>query len=78
VGHDVNITGEQSVNIGGPTLNLGAAAANGTPSSINLVATTYTSVGSSTGDTNFSKVLINPKKIEMGSADILMRGANKI
>ena len=78
VGHDVNITGEQSVNIGGPTLNLGAAAANGTPSSINLIATTYTSVGSSTGDTNFSKVLINPKKIEMGSADIIMRGTNKI
>ena len=80
----VDIVGNKEVNIGGTTINIAAATTEGTVGGINIVATRYDSVTDAdnnvdnTSTTSLSKVLIHPDQIEMGSANILMRGSNKI
>ena len=75
----VDIVGNKSVNIGGTTINIASATTdpNGT-GGINIVSTKYDDTNTGVNSTSLSKVLIHPNKIEMGSADIIMRGANKI
>lgn len=83
----VDIVGNREVNIGGTTINIAASSDSGTVGSvggINIVATHYNNVTNAatnldnTNTDTLSKVLIHPEKIELGSADILMRGANRI
>lgn len=76
---DVNIVGNKSVNIGGTTINIGSTSTLTEDwGGINLVASSYSDVKGSTQSTTLSKVLISPQRIELGSSDIYMRGANKI
>ena len=80
----VDIVGNREVNIGGTTINIAAATDNGTVGGINIIATRYSNVKNAetnmdnTNSDIFAKVLIHPDKIELGSADIIMKGANKI
>ena len=73
---NVDIVGNKAVNIGGTTINIASASANGSVGGINIVASVYNDID--TESNLISKVLIHPNKIEMGAADIIMRGANKI
>lgn len=77
---NVNIVGNQAVNIGGTQVNIGSTTINGTTymGGINLVAAAYNAVGSNIGNASVSKVLISPTKIEMGSANILMKSNSRI
>ena len=91
-GDTVDIVGNKNVNIGGGSVNI-AANSNEVGSVVGGVHIVSAGIDFSNNDsaidnaiqsainsTNpvISKVLIDPNKIEMGSADILMRGANKI
>jgi hypothetical protein len=55
---------------------IASASANGDVGGINIVASVYDNID--TESNLISKVLIHPNKIEMGAADIIMRGSNKI
>jgi hypothetical protein len=76
----VDIVGNKEVNIGGTTINIGSAIINNQAvcGGINLVASSYSSAGNNTTSNSLSKVLIHPDKIEMGGAEIIMRGGDGI
>ena len=78
---NVNIVGNQAVNIGGTTINIGSATLDDGSTytgGINLVAASYNEIGDKKGNASISKVLISPTKIEMGSSTILMKSNSRI
>ena len=78
-GQSVDIVGNDYVNIGGATINIASVTKEGITHSaggINLITTDISDVNSTSP--SISKVLLSPSKIEMGSADIIMKGTNKI
>ena len=78
----VDIVGNREVNIGGTTINIASATNDGSVGGINIVSTRYDNVTNSetgldnTGSSSLTKVLIHPDKIEMGGANIIMKGSN--
>ena len=88
-GDTVDIVGNRAVNIGGGSVNIAGDSTNGygaggvhiVSSGVNFNATdtnidTAIANAIASKDPNISKVLIDPGQIELGGANILMRGAN--
>ena len=75
----VDIVGNDSVNIGGTQINIGSTQVGNSVimGGINLVAAAYNEVENEVSSA-LSKVLISPYKIEMGSAEILMKAESDI